>query len=80
MAKDVAEALGYKTTQKAIWDHCKCAELLKGVESKGLTSSPRGITIIPERDLYRLIMHSKRPQAEAFEEWVVGTVNWSPIV
>ena len=66
--------LGYKTTQKAIRDHCKGAELLKQNESLPLTSSPRGITIIPERDLYRLVLNSKLPQTEAFEEWEVATV------
>ena len=30
--------------------------------------------IIPERDVYRLIMRSKLPAAERFEEWVVGEV------
>jgi hypothetical protein len=30
--------------------------------------------IIPERDVYRLIMRSKLPTAERFEEWVVGEV------
>ena len=30
--------------------------------------------IIPERDVYRLIMRSKLPTAEAFEEWVTGEV------
>lgn len=30
--------------------------------------------IIPERDVYRLIMRSKLPNAEQFEEWVVGEV------
>jgi anti-repressor protein len=30
--------------------------------------------IIPERDLYRLIIRSKLPEAEKFEEWVVGEV------
>ena len=34
----------------------------------------RGALIIPERDLYRLIMRSKLPVAERFEEWVVGEV------
>jgi hypothetical protein len=32
------------------------------------------MTIIPERDLYRLVMKSKLPAAEKFEEWVVGQV------
>ncbi len=31
-------------------------------------------SIIPERDVYRLIMRSKLPAAERFEEWVVGEV------
>ena len=30
--------------------------------------------MIPERDVYRLIMRSKLPNAEAFEEWVVAKV------
>jgi prophage antirepressor-like protein len=66
--------LGYTDTAYAIRTHCKCSEVLKPVESTGLTSSPRGITIIPERDLYRLIMRSKLPAAEKFEEWVVAVV------
>jgi hypothetical protein len=34
----------------------------------------RAVQIIPERDLYRLVMKSKLPAAEQFEEWVVGQV------
>ena len=30
--------------------------------------------LIPERDVYRLIMRSRLPAAEEFEDWVVGTV------
>ena len=44
---------------------------------KSLTSTTSGvqnITLIPERDVYRLVMRSKLPAAEQFEEWVVGTV------
>jgi prophage antirepressor-like protein len=32
------------------------------------------MTVVPERDLYRLIMRSKLPAAERFEEWVVEVV------
>lgn len=74
VAKDVAELLGYKDTDQAIRNHCKCAELLKPVETTGLDNSPRGLVIIPERDVYRLIMKSKLPAAERFEEWVVSEV------
>lgn len=70
VAKDVAKALGYSNTSKAINTHCK-----------GVTTCPtetggqvRHILIIPERDVYRLIMRSKLPAAEKFEEWVVSEV------
>ena len=59
--------LGYKKPENAIARHCKAA----------VTAPKQGggfITIIPERDLYRLVINSKLPQAEAFEEWEVATV------
>jgi anti-repressor protein len=34
----------------------------------------QNMKIIPERDLYRLILKSKKPEAERFEEWVVSEV------
>ena len=74
VAKEVAEILGYKNTRKAVQDHCKSPKLLKGNSAERLTKSPRGIYVIPERDMYRLIMHSQLPGAKEFEEWVVGTV------
>jgi len=36
----------------------------------GLEIPPRGFTIIPEPDLYRLIMKSEMPDAERFQDWV----------
>lgn len=70
VAKDVAEVLGYEKPRNAISAHCKGA-LKQGLPS---TSGEQEYTIIPERDLYRLIMRSKLPSAEKFEEWVVGEV------
>lgn len=43
------------------------AEILKPNESLGLDFGPRGVNIIPESDLYRLIMRSHLPAAEAFQ-------------
>jgi len=40
----------------AVKQHCKHSKLLKGSEARHLTTSPYGITIIPESDLYRLIL------------------------
>lgn len=70
VAKDVAEALGYSNTSKAINTHCKAVSTCH-TEMGGQV---RAIQIIPERDLYRLVMKSKLPAAEQFEEWVVGEV------
>jgi prophage antirepressor-like protein len=67
VARDVADALGYSKPENAVARHCKAA-----------TTTPKQgggfMTIIPERDLYRLVMKSKLPSAEKFEEWVVGQV------
>lgn len=70
VAKDVAEVLGYSNPQKAIRDHCK------GVNETVTPSAggPQTVNIIPEMDVYRLIIRSKLPAAQRFEEWVVGEV------
>jgi len=70
IAKDIAEALGYANTSKAINTHCKAVNTCH-TEMGGQV---RAVQIIPERDLYRLVMKSKLPGAEQFEEWVVGEV------
>ncbi len=74
VAKDVAIALGYKNTNKAIGDHCKHAQLLKGNDSLPLEIPHRGITIIPEPDVYRLVSRSKLPEAEKFTDWLYEEV------
>ena len=70
VASDVAKALGYTNPQKAVRDHCK------GVNETVHPSrgGDQKMKIIPERDVYRLIMRSRLPEAERFEEWVVGEV------
>ena len=70
VAKDVATILGYSNVSKAISDHCK------GVTKRYIptSSGDQLMLLVPERDVYRLIMRSKMPEAEAFEEWVVSEV------
>lgn len=60
--------------KNAVATHCKYAKLFKGTESVPLTESPRGINIIPESDVYRLVMRSKLPSAERFQDWVCEDV------
>lgn len=74
VAKDIASALGYADTDDAIRKHCKSLKMLKPGDSPGLTESPRGIGVIPESDLYRLIMRSKLDSAERFQVWVCDEV------
>src|SRR5690606_14725468 len=76
VANDVACVLGYVNPRDAIAKHCKAPKLidLNTVASRdGIRGNPLR-TIIPERDVYRLVMRSHLPGAEQFEEWVVGTV------
>jgi len=70
VASDVARVLGYERPADAVRVHCK------GVGEAPIPT-PGGtqtVKIIPERDLYRLVMRSRLPSAERFEEWVVGEV------
>ena len=70
IGKEVAEKLGYADTDQAIRTHCK-GSISYPVN---LTGQVRNIKIIPERDVYRLVMRSKLPTAEKFEEFVVSEV------
>ena len=67
VAKDVAEVLGYEKTRNAIARHCR-AQTTAPKQGGGF------LTLIPERDVYRLVMRSHLPEAEKFEEWVVGDI------
>jgi len=78
IGKEVAEKLGYKNSRKAIKDHCKYVKLFRSNESSLLKLpfevNPMGIQIINEKDLYRLIMRSRLPNAEIFQDWVTDEV------
>lgn len=69
-ANDVAVALGYTNPQKAIRDHCKRVNVLFAPSAKGLQPTK----FIPEPDVYRLVMRSKMPEAERFQDWVCEEV------
>lgn len=77
IAKDVAEALGYTNPQKAVRDHCKQHKTL-GLNDSFTPQSGRSLdpqtVVIPEGDVYRLVIRSKLSVAEAFETWVMETV------
>jgi len=70
VGNDIAAVLGYSETSKAIRTHCKGVSEVATPTAGGIQT----VKIIPERDVYRLIMRSHLPYAERFEEWVVGEV------
>lgn len=71
VANDVAKTLGYKNPSKATNDHCKKAIETWGNDSLGRRQK---FKIIPESDVYRLIIKSNLPSAEKFESWVMEEV------
>lgn len=73
IAKDVAQLLGYTNTADAIVKHCK-AVVQDGIAIRDSIGRMQKTALIPERDVYRLIMRSKLPSSEKFEEWVVSEV------
>lgn len=69
-AKEVAAMLGYKDTVNAVKQHCR------GVVKHHLPSKSgnQEYSLIPESDVWRLIIRSKLPQAEAIERWIMDDV------
>ena len=72
MGVDVAKALGYTNTQKAIRDHVDDDDKL--TERFVLSGQARRVIIINESGLYSLVLSSKLPQAKAFKRWVTAEV------
>ena len=71
VAKDVAEALGYKRPNDAINQHCKGAAFYRPLATPGGTQEFR---LISEPNVYRLVAGSNLPQAEKFEAWLFEEV------
>lgn len=75
VGKDIAEALGYKDPSSTISKHCKHVEktTIEAPCQNGNVVKTQ-VSLIPESDVYRLIIKSKLPEAEKFEEWVMDEV------
>lgn len=70
VGKDIAIALGYAKPTDAVRKHCKGVSKMEIPTNGGVQK----VSIISEGDLYRLIAHSKLPEAEKFESWVFDEV------
>lgn len=72
VGKDVAEALGYSNSRKALADHVH--EDDKGVTKCDTLGGKQDLTIINESGLYALIFGSKLESAKRFKHWVTSEV------
>lgn len=68
VANDVAKSLGYEKPNNAINRYCK------KVNKFNYPVTGRELNIIPESDVYKLIMRSELPEAEKFQDWVTDVV------
>ena len=72
VASDVAKTLGYKRPSEAVRQHCKEKGTVKDrIPSEG---GEQEALLINEPNVYRLIIKSQLPTAEAFETWLFEEV------
>lgn len=71
VANDIAKVLGYKNPTDAVLN--KCMNIVKH-EVENSRGQMRMTNIIPEGDVYRLIIGSNLPTAQKFERWVFDEV------
>lgn len=76
VAKDVAEALGYKDTVNAIKTHIanEDKQIIQRWRNTTFEIPPRGLTFTNESGVYSLIFGSKLPSAQRFKRWVTHDV------
>lgn len=73
VGKDVTEALGLKQTTRA----------LNGLNKDGVTTSKvidnmgrtQIVNVINEINIYNLVFKSRKPEAEAFKQWIFGVIK-----
>ena len=72
---DVARSLGYAEAAKAVRTHCKGVSVLDTpIENQYGTVVMQPTKFVSESDVYRLVMRSKLPEAEKFQDWVCEEV------
>lgn len=76
VARDVAVALGYEDPSRAVQQHCKKSNKITQIGDSPVSvhTPPVNLLLIPESDVYRLVMRSNLPSAERFQDWVVEKV------
>ena len=71
VASDVARALGYERPNDAVNAHCKKVNKFRYGD---MPYGAQPYNIIPESDVYRLVMRSNLPAAVEFQDWICEEV------
>lgn len=70
---DVAKMLKYSNPRDALDRHCQCV-VKRDVPHPQSKNKNIEMSFIPEGDVWRLISHSKMPQAQQIERWIFDEV------
>lgn len=73
VGKDIADKLGYADPAQAISQHTKKSRK-STIKSNRLGTPPLNVLVIPESDVWRLVMRSNLPKAEEFQDWICEEV------
>lgn len=74
VGKDVAAALGYTNTRKALADHVDNEDKKDGVTIRDSIGREQNPVIINESGIYSLILSSKLEGAKRFKRWVTSEI------
>jgi prophage antirepressor-like protein len=78
VGKDIAGALAYINSKKALGDHVDSEDkqilLRSRIGTLDFEVPNRGLTIINESGLYSLILSSRLPSAKRFKRWITSDV------
>lgn len=69
VARDITTALGFSNLSNPIGKYCKHAVLSNELEEK-----VKCMRLIPESDVYRLVLRSRRKSAMEFQDWICEEV------
>ena len=80
VAQDLCEALGLRYVTKAMKSlknvqQYNVGDLTNSKVSSNGVRNMQTMNIIGEKDIYRLIFKSRKPEAEAFQDWVYETIR-----
>jgi prophage antirepressor-like protein len=71
VVRDVCNVLGINNVAMAT---ARLPEIMKGISSIDTLGGKQDMVVISEAGLYKLVFTSRRPEAEAFTDWVASVV------